>query len=398
MKREGTITRDEAKKCSEQYRSWLMEIMEEWGEHTIDPEHGGFDTDFGGNWKLRSHEKNIWAQARQTYMFAAVYQMADQNEKWLSTAKVGRDFLVKYAYAGNGRWNYRLSEDGKNVEEGPCSIFTDLFVLMALSQYAEASGAMGDLPLIEETFESIKQNIEDPDFRDLMPHVWREGICRHSPYMIAVNAVSVAGRALGRERVRPFLDQCIDKVLHFFGENESGFLLESLREDGRVWDTPEGRIVNPGHIFEGMAFCLDEFMKDGECGEDMDRALDIIRKTAEVSLDRERGGVLGEFDYKMPDGRSRDKIDWVNCEGLYALALAAVLGENDRDAANYRELHNFCERFFRPREGGDWYPLIDRSGNVIRDNKGGKHRAAFHVPRALLRLSLLFASCSRQAG
>ena len=64
MKREGTITRDEAKKCSEQYRSWLMEIMEEWGEHTIDPEHGGFDTDFGGNWKLRSHEKNIWAQAR----------------------------------------------------------------------------------------------------------------------------------------------------------------------------------------------------------------------------------------------------------------------------------------------------------------------------------------------
>ena len=53
MKREGTITRDEAKKCSEQYRSWLMEIMEEWGEHTIDPEHGGFDTDFGGNWKLR---------------------------------------------------------------------------------------------------------------------------------------------------------------------------------------------------------------------------------------------------------------------------------------------------------------------------------------------------------
>ena len=396
------MTGEEAKRLSGQYRDQLLEIMEEWADHTLDLENGGFDVDFERDWTLRSHEKNIWAQARQTYMFAAVYQQADRNEKWLRVAEAGRDFLTKYAYAGGGRWNYRLSDDGKQVEQGTCSIFTDMFVLMALSQYAEASGDRRDLSLIEDTFHSIKNHIPDPEFRDLLPHIWRRGICWHSPYMIAINAVSVAGRILGRDKVKPFLSQCIEKVLYFFGENESGFLLESLKEDGKIWDTPEGRIVNPGHIFEGMAFCIDEFLRDGELGEDLARAVKMIRETAAISLDREFGGIFGAFDYKTP-GRLQDvrdeetnKIDWVNCEALYASALAAVLGEDEKAEEDYRELHDYCERFFRPESGGDWSPLLGRSGNIIREDRGGKHRAAFHVPRALLRLSLLFAAFSNE--
>ena len=99
------MTGEEAKRLSGQYRDQLLVIMEEWADHTLDLENGGFDVDFERDWTLRSHEKNIWAQARQTYMFAAVYQQADRNEKWLRVAEAGRDFLTKYAYGGGGRWN-----------------------------------------------------------------------------------------------------------------------------------------------------------------------------------------------------------------------------------------------------------------------------------------------------
>ena len=100
--------------------------MEEWAEHSADPS-GGYLTDFGENWKLVSRRRNIWAQARQTYMFAAYYEYSGREEKWLSLAKAGRDFLVRHAYAGEGRWNYEVSENGEEVIEGrPPSLRTCL--------------------------------------------------------------------------------------------------------------------------------------------------------------------------------------------------------------------------------------------------------------------------------
>ena len=181
------ITKEEARQLSALYKSQLSEIMEEWAEHSADPS-GGYLTDFGENWKLVSRRRNIWAQARQTYMFAAYYEYSGREEKWLSLAKAGRDFLVCHAYAGEGRWNYEVSENGEEVIEGTTSIFTDLFALIALAQYASASGDQTDYDLIRKTFDSARNHIMDPEFRDIKPHVWQNGIERHSPYMIAVHS------------------------------------------------------------------------------------------------------------------------------------------------------------------------------------------------------------------
>ncbi len=142
--------------------------------------------------------RNIWAQARQTYMFAAYYEYSGREEKWLSLAKAGRDFLVCHAYAGEGRWNYEVSENGEEVIEGTTSIFTDLFALIALAQYASASGDQTDYDLIRKTFDSARNHIMDPEFRDIKPHVWQNGIERHSPYMIAVHSSMVAEKVLGK--------------------------------------------------------------------------------------------------------------------------------------------------------------------------------------------------------
>lgn len=121
---ETGIKREEAKELAAMYRSQLSDIMEEWAKHTVDPT-GGYITDFGEDWELVSRRKNIWAQARQTYMFAAYYEYSGHEDKWLSLAKQGRDFLVHHAYAGEGRWYYEVSEDGERVIEGTTTIFTD---------------------------------------------------------------------------------------------------------------------------------------------------------------------------------------------------------------------------------------------------------------------------------
>lgn len=403
---ENKIGREDARKLASLYKSQLGEIMEEWAEHTEDMVNGGYITDYGADWKLISLRKNIWAQARQTYMFAAYYECLDQDDRWLSLAKRGRDFLTAHAYAGNGRWNYEVSGDGSTVVEGTTTIFTDLFALIALAQYAAVSGDRSDEELIRETFDHAKQNVMDPKFRDIKPHVWKEEIDRHSPYMIAIHSSMIAEKVLGKETTGPFIEFCVNKLLHFFGENESGFLLESLRRDRTLWDTAEGRLVNPGHIFEGMWFCIDYARSCGD-KKTIREALDIIKKTAGRAIDPKYGGVIHRFDCSGKPGKEAlktdtgelkadNKVDWVNCESLYAFALDAVLTEDEASVERFWQQHLFCQKYFRPTEGGDWYPVLERDGKPIRRNKGGMHRVAFHVPRALMNLCLLFeAECSR---
>lgn len=393
-----------ARQLAELYRSQLQEIMQEWGDHTMDKENGGYLTNFDEYWNITGSVKNIWAQARQTYMFSAMYSLIQKEERWLELAKAGRDFLVAHAYAGNGRWNYELNSDGTEVLKGITTVFTDFFVLSALSQYAVASGSREDLPLIEETFLAVQRNILDPSFKDINPHQWYEGIVRHPIYMIAVNSLGVAGQVLGRPQVKPFIKLCTDKLLNFFGKNSSGYLLESLKEDGSVWDTEEGRLVIPGHIFEGMWFCIDEARKDGDQSV-LPRSLKIIDAACEKAIDITNGGILHRFDcFNKPSMevlhtdtgllRPDNKVDWVHCETLYTFALTAVLTEDDGRFRKFWELHEYCQQYFHPKTGGDWYPLLAADGEVLRKNKGGKHRVAFHVPRALMNLALLFQKYS----
>ena len=214
---ENEVEKIELSDMAALYKKQLFEIMEEWAAHTIDDVNGGYITDFGEEWKLISLRKNIWAQARQTYMFAAYYEYSGKQEKWLRLAKAGRDFLVTNAYAGDGRWNYEVSEDGKSIIEGTTTLFTDLFALIALSEYSYVSGDKTDLPLIQQTFERAEKNLRDPYFKDIKPHVWREEIDRHSPYMIAIHSSMVAEQVLGSNITRPFIKFCIDKLLNFFG-------------------------------------------------------------------------------------------------------------------------------------------------------------------------------------
>lgn len=392
------MNQEEAKKWAGLFREQLKEIMDEWAEHAIDPINGGYITDFGEDWQLMSLRKNIWAQARQTYMFAAYAMYIGTKEKWLKLSKIGRDFLVQHAYAGDGRWYYEVSVDGKEVQEGTTTIFTDLFVLLALSQYAYVSGDQTDYEIILETFEKITYNLANPDFKEIKPHQWEKGIVRYSPYMIAVHSLMTAELILDKKDTEPIIKEYINKLLNFFGGNTSGFLLESLKENGEVWNTPEGRIVNAGHVFEGMWFCIDYARKNSD-KDTIDAALKIINKTAEEAIDKEYGGVIYQFscfkdkeivNTRTDVGQVDDKIDWVNCESLYAFALAAVFSKDDQSIERFRELNQFCQTYFRNEKGGDWYPALKRDGTPLRKNKGGKHRVAFHVPRALMNLCMLF--------
>ena len=76
------LDHDRAKEMELLYRKQLLEIMQEWADHVLDAQYGGYATNFDENWKLPGRQKNIWAQARQSYMFAAIQTKIDNDSKW----------------------------------------------------------------------------------------------------------------------------------------------------------------------------------------------------------------------------------------------------------------------------------------------------------------------------
>jgi len=383
------------------YRRMLLEdVMPFWEKRTADREFGGFLTCFDRTGNLTDTDKYMWFQGRQIWMFATLFNQVAREQKWLELARIGRDFAVKHAYAGNGRWNYQLDRAGK-IKVGTVSIYTDLFIVAGLSELASATGSDEDINLIRDTYSSIERAVHDPDFKDLFHGSWSPKFKRHGPYMITLNVANTVGHVLGAERTKPLIDYCLEQLLYVFAKDEHEALFESLSRDGTVdMDSPEGRLLNPGHAMESMWFCLEEGKRRGS-RTIIERASKIIDWSYKLGYDKEYGGIVSYLDangmepvqtdwHKDINAMWHDKIWWVHCEAIYALAASALAtGSNERFEC-FMDLHNWSWKNFHDKEYGEWYPELYRNGTAKLMDKGTLWKAAFHLPRAMLMAMKLF--------
>ncbi len=72
--------------------------------------------------------RNIFGFKGVSYIYIHCFITKYAKEGVVGKYKAWFSFLVKYGYAGDGRWNYVLDRKG-NVLEGTISIFSDFHVL-----------------------------------------------------------------------------------------------------------------------------------------------------------------------------------------------------------------------------------------------------------------------------
>ena len=84
-----------------------------------------------------------------------------------------------------------------------------------------------------------------------------------------------------------------------------------------------------------------------------------------------------------------DKAWWVHSESLYTLALATVLRGGPGDWDRFIDLHHWCREYFYDDEYGEWYPELYRDGSPKLTDKGTLWKAAYHLPRALMKIMQL---------
>ena len=385
-------------------RHLLEEVMAFWDARTEDRTHGGYLTMF--DWTGRSYgtDKNMWCQGRQLYTFAALYNQLDRNDRWLALARSGRDFIVTHGYRGNGGWHYLLARPGEVLNDAP-SLFTDMFVLMGLCEYAVATGIYADADLIDATVARVAQHVHEPGFNEYHHFDLDGRYLWHAPSMALLGTAAVARPILGDERLRPLVDRSLEHILHVLAKDEHQALFEVVNADGSVLATDLGLKTNPGHALESMWFCMEEGLHRGD-ESIVERAAQICRWSYQLAYDTQFGGLLAFTDPsgRAPPGMAQtaqfgeawsDKIWWVHSEALYCLLLAAILTDDAAMLAHFFATHEYCCRYFSSAELGLWPCYLDRDGTPQRGPKGTQIRSAFHVPRSLMKLILLL---ERPAG
>ena len=94
--------------------------------------------------------------------------------------------------------------------------------------------------------------------------------------------------------------------------------------------------------------------------------------------------------HKETDMHWHDKAWWVNSESLYALALAAVESGRADLFDHFLALHAWCQEHFFDAEYGEWYAELYRDGLPKLADKGTLWKAAYHLPRSLMKIMQLF--------
>jgi N-acylglucosamine 2-epimerase len=376
------------------YKKHLLDdVIAFWEPRTKDSEYGGYITCFDRVGNITDKNKYIWFQGRNLWMFSKLYNSVEHKEQWLELAACGRDFLVKHAYAGNGRWNYTLDQKGE-VTVGTTSIFSDMFVVAGLAEYAIANGSDDDFKLIKNTYDAIVENTYDLEFKDIYHNRWDPKYKRHGIYMINLISTPIVGEVLGVDYVKPLMDHCLEQVLYVFAKDEQKALLEAVGRDGKFIDEPEGRMTYPGHTMEACWACIEEGIRRNDKSI-IDRAIEIANWGYNWGYDNEFGGIVSYRDIKSEQPLQADwnrevnmqwydKNFWVNAEALYTLALVALLRNDESDYNKFYQQHSWCKSYFYDPEYGEWYAEVNRDGSVKNSDKGTIWKSAFHVPRALL--------------
>lgn len=393
------MEREEVAAMARFYRKHLVDdVIGFWEPRTGDPEYPGYLVPFDREGHSTGTDKNIWCQGRQTYMFAAMYHHIAPRSAWMDLARRGRDFLVLHAHAGGGRWHYLLRRDC-SVIDATRSILSDAFAVMGLCQYAVASGRDEDLPLIRMAFDTMERNFHTPGFAEFH-HFKRDPACKHHGLrMIMIGLAPLLRQVLGAARIGPLIDQCLHEILYVFAKDDHYALFETLDGNGNVMPDTRFQTLNPGHALESMWFCMEEGLHRRDPSV-IDRAIQVAGWAYENGLDRVHDGL---FAFTTPTNSSPpealpnlqisetwdSKIWWVHSEALYALALAARIKNDATMWQRFLAMHAYTQKYFADPVYGEWYSYLYRDGMSRITDKGTWIKCAFHVPRDLLKLTLL---------
>lgn len=358
-------------------------VLPFWERHAPDRTHGGTFNCLDRDGAVYSPSKHVWLQGRLAWTFAKLYRTVEPRPEWRALARSTVDFLRAHAVRPDGRVYFQLAADGR-PQALQRKIFSECFYALALAEVGRADDDAGLVREAEAVLERLFVWADDP------AAVGRPAFDGAPPLqplavpMILLNLVEEVGGD-GWRRYSAEVDRLLARLLrHVHADRQTVF--ENVGPDGEpLLDTPEGRLLNPGHAIEAGWFLLHWADRLGR-PDLAATARDVVGWSHDAGWDAEHGGLLYFLDaegYSPVQLEWPLKLWWPHCEALYAHLALARRGD-DAAWARFAATDAYTFAHFPDPEYGEWYGYLDREGRVTHRFKGGPYKGCFHVPRALL--------------
>lgn len=364
------------------YRAELLEsVIPFWMTHSLDREYGGYHSCLDRDGAIYDPRKYVWMLGREAWMMSRLYNTLEKRDEWLDAARLGVDFIRKYAFDDQGRFYFSVSREGApaGFQRKP---YAAVFVTLALLEYSKATRGEEYLDEARKLFWRIDDWIHDPRLLGRAATVTNT----LADVMVQASMATELFTVIDDPRYGEMMQGCVDRAFRHFDERHNVFL-ENVNKDGTsLREYPEGRLCSPGHVLEVCWFLLHIFEKFPDAKRQA-QVLGIIEGALELGWDRAYGGIEYFIDIERKPPMQLEapmKLWWVHSEALYGLVLAYTLTKDEKWLTWLHMVDEYCFRVFADPKHGEWYGYCDREGSVTNSLKGGAYKGCFHVPRALL--------------
>ncbi|MFH1741965.1 MAG: AGE family epimerase/isomerase [bacterium] len=382
------IPSDRADELCEIYRAALFDdVVPWWLEHSLDREHGGYLTRLERDGRAYSNDKDMWMTGRQVWMFSHLYNQHEPCEEWLEAARLGAEFMLRYAFKPDGKIYFRLKRDGAPMSE-VLSKYTEVFAAIGLAEYSKAAQADALWERAMQVYNNLMPKLGRAENTPLLGYPVKAEFHLHADDMCRITVAWVFNEIRPDERFENDLTMSVDSILKRHWKPDRKALLENVAMDGsEMLDIPEGRMFHPGHAVESAWMLMDVARRRGDESL-METAADITLASLEHGWDNEFGGLryITNIDRTPVHNIEADcKLWWPHGEALYATLLGWMhTGRNDLRQW-YEKVHEYTFGHFPDPEYGEWFGYLNRDGSPIWTAKSNGWKGFFHLPRVLFR-------------
>lgn len=369
------------------------DILPFWLEHGADPVNGGVYTCVDREGKLMDTTKSVWFQGRCGFVYSYAYNNIQKSPEYLTMARSCIDFIEEHCFDKDGRMYFEVMADGTPLRKRRY-VFSECFAAIAMAEYSIAAGLPEYGRKAVKLYKDIVRFVNTPGILEpkYLPTLEAIG---HSITMILINTAAVVRKGVPEGEYEPILDEQTDRSLELirtrFMHPEVKALLEMVTPDGKLIDTLNGRTVNPGHCIETSWFIMEEAHRKND-PKLMEMALQIFNWAWDAGWDQEYGGIINFVDCKgFPNqDYSQDmKFWWPQCEAVIATLEAYKFTGDTRYLDMHHLANDWAYDHLPDPTFGEWFGYLHRDGTVAQPAKGNLFKGPFHIPRMMIRSSML---------
>ncbi len=378
-----------------------------WYSKSLDHKNGGYIINFGLRGEPKGEgTKMIVTQARTVWLFSRMVRAGYGGSDYLQAADLGYRFLKDKMWdAKNGGFYWEVDPSGKRTLLPRKHLYGQAFALYALAEYYLASGRRDVLDFAIQFFNLLESRSHDTTYGgyiEFFNEDWTTPASEVDSYMRGgsgfklmnthlhlLEALTTFYRAskmpLARERLLELIMIQSNSVVR----KSLGVCTDKYERDWTPRLEGDFARVSYGHDIENIWLLIDACNAAGIPNYPF---LDLYRTLFDYSLkygyDQTNGGFFESGAFKRP-ADSRNKIWWVEAEGLVSALYMYRLTGDTKYREVFEKTYEFIEKYQTDWENGEWHATITPEGKAQGD-KAQIWKAGYHNGRAMIECLEIF--------